>query len=89
MNNLRIFQVKANWSVFRIPVSEVNNIETYNMLYDWLTENCVGTFKIFRIYCGAKSTPLKHTCQHESYGDLVQVDLLDEVDVVAFKLKWL
>lgn len=86
MDDLRIFQVKANWTVFRIPTTNEEVAGIYMMLNMWLEENCTSIYKIFDINCGNKG---RGSFGASIYSRLIQIDLLDDVDVLAFKLRWL
>ena len=83
---MKIFQVTGDWTVFRIPIKRhYDNVEYCNMA-KWLKENCSGTYKLFLISHGIiKNSNYKNG----DYKPLLEVDLLSDVDVMAFKLRWI
>lgn len=83
---LKVFQVIANWTIFRIPVTDDTIDEIYFELDGWLRENCTSIWKMFEISHGIKGNSDRIKAH---YGGLIEVDLLEEADVVAFKLRWL
>ena len=84
MSELKIFQVTGNWTVFRMPI--LHSGYDFDNMEDWLVENCVGTYKLFQIDHG---TIGNSEYGHGDYTSLLEVDLLSDIDVMAFKLRWL
>lgn len=83
---MKVYQVTANWTVFRIPIKQFNDRKMYNEIGEWLTENCVGTYKLFLISYGIIGNSNHRKGRYEP---LLEVDLLSDVDVMAFKLRWI
>ena len=86
MEDLRVFEVVANWKIFRMPISSNEIDSTYLDMERWLNDNCKGTWKLFEISHGNRGNSVFGT---GIYGRLLEVDLIAEEDIVAFKLRWL
>ena len=82
---MKVFQVTSNWTVFRIPIDESSD-GIYLEMKKWLKENCSGTYKLFMVLHG---TIRNSNYNNGTYGRLLEVDLLSDVDVMAFKLRWI
>lgn len=85
---MKVFQVTSKWTVFRIPMYDKldDKDAMYLEMRKWLAENCSGTYKIFHILHGNKG---KGIYGNTTYDNLLEVDLLSDVDVMAFKLRWI
>ena len=84
-DNIKVFQVTSEWTVFRIPIEELSE-GIYLEMKKWLEDNCSGTYKLFMILHG---TINNSNYNNGTYGRLLEVDLLLDTDVVAFKLRWI
>jgi len=83
---MKVFQATSNWTTFRIPIGICDGDKMYRDMEEWLQENCSGTYKLFLISYG--------TIGNSDYGNgnykpLLAIDLLSDVDVMAFKLRWI
>lgn len=88
LDDIKVFQVTSKWTVFRIPISYGKMDDKDDMYLDmakWLKENCEGTYKLFMISHGNKGNGIYG---NTTYDNLLEVDLLSDIDVVAFKLRW-
>ena len=83
---MKIFQVTGNWTVFRIPIKNYDGDEMFEDMEEWLKENCSGTYKLFLILYGLIGNS---NYGNNDYKPLLEVDLSSDVDVVAFKLRWM
>jgi len=87
LDDIKVFQVTDNWTVFRIPITELGGESDgmYLEMKKWLEENCLGTYKLFMISHGFIGNS---SYRKDMYSRLLEVDLLLDIDVVAFKLRW-
>lgn len=83
---MKVFQVTSKWTIFRIPIELHDRNELYNNMEEWLKENCSGPYKLFLISLGAKGNS---NYGNGDYKPLLEVDLLSDIDVMAFKLRWI
>lgn len=88
LDDIKVFQVTSKWTVFRIPISygKMDDKDAmYSNMREWLGENCEGTYKLFMISHGIKG---QHSYGSGVYGHMLEIDLSLDIDVVAFKLRW-
>ena len=88
LDDIKVFQVTSKWTVFRIPISYGkldDKDDMYTDMREWLEDNCKGVYKLFMISHGTKG---QGSYGNGIYGNLLEVDLLWDIDVMAFKLRW-
>lgn len=92
MNKQRLYQVRNEWTVFRMPERDIRADVVYNDVKDWLDQNCSGPYKIFLIESG-RSASYYNTAgtrtkllNYKQYQPLVQVDIQYKKDAMLFKM---
>ena len=86
---MKVFQVTSDWTVFRIPIKNYDGDKMYCDMAEWLKENCSGTYKLFLISHGIIENSNYRNGGYGDYKPLLEIDLLSDVDVMAFKLRWI
>jgi len=96
MEDLKVYQVKSKWNVFRIPFGTIDKKQCERIFQDmenWLDQTMTQPYKIFHITGGeAKSFYLdgKRTknLSPQAYKPLMQIDIYDDKEAALFKLTW-
>lgn len=88
-----VYQVKSDWTVFRMPERDVEAFQMYEDIAFWLDQNCSGPYKVFLMSHGENATFYKHgkrskELNRHKYQPLVQVDIQYKKDAMLFKMAW-